>query len=72
MAYRIERRDVGRDSRCVTFYVDGVRTGPLCGLDDPDVAFAQIGPVDRDEDVTLVWGVLGTHARQATAAPRRA
>ena len=69
MAYRIERRDTGNEGRCVTLYVDGVRHGPLCGLEEPDRSFAEIGPVDRNDDVMLVWGVLGTHVREVAAAP---
>jgi hypothetical protein len=69
MAYRIERQDTRSEGRCVTLYVDDVATGPSCGLDPPDGTVRQIGPVERNDDVTLVWGILAADVHEATVGP---
>jgi len=69
MAYRIERQDTLSEGRCVTLYVDDVPTGPSCGLDPSDGTAREIGPVERNDDVTLVWGILAADVREATVGP---
>jgi hypothetical protein len=47
--------------------IDGATVGPLCGFDHPDSTFSQIGPVMRNHDVTLVWGVVGARVQNVTS-----
>lgn len=52
---------------CVTLIVDGATIGPLCGFVHPEVPFSQIGPAARNDDLTLIWGVLGSGVATITS-----